>query len=260
MVLQREKNMESKKKVALALGGGSVLGALHIGVLQAFEEHGIIIKAISGTSAGAIVATLYAFGKSPKEIEDIVLELEWSGLLNVTFSKYGFLSNKKIGNFIKRHIGEKNIEEAKIALSIVTTDITTGEKVTLKHGDVAKAVMASTCVPGIFVPVEIEKRLLVDGGIVENVPLNSLQNKEVDYKIGVDLLCDNSIKKPSNMIEVLYNSFYFLVKANKKAQTKEADIIIQPNLLGFNTIDMSQMKDLIKLGYEEAQKALLKIG
>ena len=252
--------MESKKTVSLALGGGSVLGALHIGVLQAFEEHGIIIKAISGTSAGAIVATLYAFGKSPKEIEEIILELKWSTLLNVTFSKYGFLSNKKIGSFIKKHIGEKNIEEAKIALSIVATDITNGEKVTLKHGDVAKAVMASTCVPGLFVPVEIENRLLVDGGIVENIPLNSLQNRDVDYKIGVDLLCQNSPKKPSNLAEVLHNSFYFLIKANKKVQTKEADIIIQPDLSGFNTIDMSQMKDLIRLGYKEAQNAISNIN
>lgn len=250
--------MESKKSVSLALGGGSVLGAVHIGVLQALQENGMIIKSISGTSAGAIVAALYAFGKSPKEIEKIILDLKWSSVLGVTFSKYGFLSNKKMGRFIKKHIGAKNIEDAKIALSIVAADITTGEKVTLMQGDVAKAIMASTCVPGIFVPVEIQSRLLVDGGIVENVPLNSLQNAAVDYKIGVDLLCDNSIKRPSNMIEILYNSFYFLVKANKKAQSKEADIIIKPNLAGFNTIDMSQMKDLIKIGYEEAQNALSK--
>lgn len=259
MILQKEKNMESKKTVSLALGGGSVLGALHIGVLKALQEHDMIIKSISGTSAGAIVAALYAFGKSAKEIEEIILDLEWSSVLGVTFSKYGFLSNKKIGNFIEKHIGTKNIQDAKIALSIVAADITTGEKVTLTQGDVAKAVMASTCVPGIFTPVEIQSRLLVDGGIVENIPLNSLQNIDVDYKIGVDLLCDNSIKRPSNMIEVLYNSFYFLVKANKKAQTKEADIIIRPNLMGFNAIDMSQMKDLITLGYEETQNALLKI-
>lgn len=249
--------MKSKKTVALALGGGSVLGAVHIGVLKALEESEITIKAISGTSAGAIVAALYAFGKSAKEIEEIVLELEWNDILKIAFSKYGFLSNKKIGDFIKQHIGEKNIQEAKIALSIVAADITTGEKVTLMQGDVAKAVMASTCVPGIFVPTEIENRLLVDGGIVENIPLDSLQNEAVDYKIGVDLLFETSQKRPNNMIEVLYNSFYFLVKANKKAQTKEADIVIQPNLIGFNTINMSQMRDLIEIGYKETQNALL---
>lgn len=165
-------NKSKNKKIALALGGGSVLGAVHVGILKAFEEHGIEIKALSGTSAGAIVASLYAFGIGAKEIEKIVLEFEWKNLSSLTLSKYGILSNEKIGEMIKRNIGEKNIEDAKIPLSMVAIDITTGEKVVLDKGSVSDAVMASTCVPGIFIPIEIGGRLLVDGGIIENIPLS----------------------------------------------------------------------------------------
>lgn len=244
------------KTVALALGGGSVLGATHVGVLKALDESKAEIKAISGTSAGAIIATLYAFGKSAKEIEKIVLKFEWKNLSSMTLSKFGLLSNEKIGEMIRYNIGDKNIEDATIPLYIIATDITTGEKVLLDKGNVSDAVMASTCVPGIFVPVEINGRILVDGGIIENIPLSCLKDKKVDFIIGVDLITEHSNKKPNNAIEVLYNSFSFLVKTNKKIQTKEADILIKPDLSKFNAIDMSQMKDLIKIGYDETRKII----
>ncbi|MDT8338101.1 MAG: patatin-like phospholipase family protein [Sulfurimonas sp.] len=244
------------KKIGLALGGGAVLGAVHVGVLKALEEEDIKIKAICGTSAGAIVAALYAFGKTPQEIEKIVVEFEWKKLSSLTLSKYGLLSNEKIGEIIKHNIGKKNFEDANIPLGMMATDITTGEKVILNKGSVADAVVASTCIPGIFIPVEIEERLLVDGGIVENVPLSCLKDKDVDFLIGVDLVPERSYKKPENVIEVLYNSFNFLVKINKKAQTKEADLTIKPDLSKYNAVDMSQMKELIDLGYKETKRIL----
>ncbi len=249
-------NKFKNKTIALALGGGSVLGAAHIGVLKALEESKAEIKSISGTSAGAIVSSLYAFGKSAKEIEKIVLAFEWKNLSSLTLSKYGVLSNEKIGEIIKYNIGDKRIEDANIPLCIIATDITTGEKVILDKGSVSDAVMASTCVPGIFVPIELEGRFLVDGGIIENIPLSCLKNKDVDFVIGVDLISEHSYKKPNNVIEILYNSFNFLVKTNKRIQTKEADILIKPNLSKFNAIDMSQMKELIKIGYDETRKII----
>lgn len=247
------------KKIGLALGGGAVLGAVHVGVLKALEVENINIKAICGTSAGAIVAALYAFGKTPQEIKKIVVEFEWKKLSSLTLSKYGLLSNEKIGEIIKHNIGNKNFEDANIPLGMIATDITTGEKVILDKGSVADAVVASTCIPGIFIPVEIEERLLVDGGIVENVPLSCLKEKDVDFLIGVDLVPERSYKKPENVIEVLYNSFNFLVKLNKKAQTKEADLTIKPDLSKYNAVDMSQIKELIDLGYKETKKIIKKL-
>lgn len=249
-------NIFKNKKVGLALGGGSVLGAAHVGVLKALEELKVNITAISGTSAGAIVASLYAFGKSPKEIEKIVLGFEWKNLSSLTISKYGVLSNDKIGEMIKHNIGNKKFKDANIPLFIVATDITNGKKVVLNKGSVSDAVMASTCVPGIFIPVEIGGKFLVDGGIVENIPLSCLKNKDIDFLIGVDLISEQSYKKPNNVIEVLYNSFNFLVKTNKKIQTKDADLLIKPDLSNFNAIDMYQIKDLIQKGYEDTKKII----
>jgi len=244
------------KKVGMALGGGAVLGAVHVGVLKALEEKNIKINAICGTSAGAIVAALYAFGKSPQEIENIIVEFEWKKLSSLTLSKYGLLSNAKIGEIIKQNIGDKRFKDTKIPLGMIATDITTGEKVVLDKGSVADAVVASTCIPGIFIPVELGGRFLVDGGIVENVPLSCLKDKDVDFLIGVDLVPERCYKKPQNIIEVLYNSFNFLVRSNKKVQTKEADLTIKPDLSEYNAIDMSQIKELIDLGYEETKKII----
>ncbi|HEY9202979.1 MAG TPA: patatin-like phospholipase family protein, partial [Sulfurimonas sp.] len=189
-------------------------------------------------------------------IEKIVVEFEWKKLSSLTLSKYGVLSNDKIGEIIKLNIGDKKFKDANIPLGMIATDITTGEKVVLDKGSVADAVVASTCIPGIFIPVEIGGRFLVDGGIVENVPISCLKNKDVDYLIGVDLVPERSYKKPENVIEVLYNSFNFLVRINKKAQTKEADLTIKPDLTKYNAVDMSQIKELIDLGYEETKKII----
>lgn len=252
-------NRFKDKKIGLALGGGAVLGAVHVGVLKALEEKGIKISAICGTSAGAIVAALYAFGKTPQEIENIIVEFEWKKLSSLTLSKYGVLSNEKIGEIIKKNIGDKRFKDAKIPLGMIATDITTGEKVILDKGSVAESVVASTCIPGIFIPVELGGRFLVDGGIVENIPLSCLKDKDVDFLIGVDLVPERSYKKPDNIIEVLYNSFNFLVRINKNAQTKEADLTIKPDLSEYNAIDMSQIKELIDLGYEETKKIIKKL-
>jgi len=142
------------KKIALALGGGAVLGAAHVGVLRALTELDITVSMISGTSIGAFIASLYAFGKSWQEIRDIVYDLDWLDMTSLALSQYGLLSNRKIAGIVVALLGDKNIEEAPIPLSIVATDIGTGKKVILAKGDVALAVMASSCIPGLFKPVE----------------------------------------------------------------------------------------------------------
>lgn len=252
----KKKNTLKNKKIGLALGGGAVFGAVHVGVLKALEEHDVKISAISGTSAGAIAAALYAFGKSAKEIESIILNINWSDMSSLKVSRYALLSNKHIGDFIKKHIGDKKFEDSDIPLAVIATDISSGEKVILDRGSVADAVVASTCVPGIFIPTEIDGRLLVDGGIVENVPVTPLKDKDMDIIIGVDLIPESSYKKPDNFIEVLYNSFNFLVKLNKKIQEKDVDILIKPDLSKFNALDMSDIEELIKKGYDETKTIL----
>ncbi len=251
------KNKKSKKKkIGLALGGGAVLGAVHVGVLQAIKEYDIKLEAISGTSIGAFIAALYACGKTPMEIQKIAEKLSWFDITTISLSQLGLLSNSKFKKVIGETINKATFEQTEIPLAMVAADILTGEKVVLKSGDIATAVMASTCIPGVFVPVEHENRLLVDGGIMENVPVSPLKDLGADYIIGVDLFAKHSYKKPRHLVELLVNTLDITIMNVSNLQTREADVVITPDLSHFNLIDINQVKDLIRIGYREARKAL----
>ena len=252
------KKLKRKNKIGLALGGGAVLGAAHIGVLKAMEELDIPVHFVAGTSIGALVAALYAFGKDYKQIEKIAAELDWLDVSGLSLSQYGLLSNKKLGKIINKAIGDVDFEDARIPLAMIATDISHGKEVVLKQGNVATAVMASTCIPGIFIPVEIEGKLLVDGGVVENVPISPLKDMGANTIIGVDLNAKTVFKKPENIIGVLLNTLDITLLNATKLQTEQADILITPDLSEFNLIDADQMNDLIEIGYSEARSVLEK--
>lgn len=243
--------MELKnKKVALCLGGGAVLGAFHIGVIKAIEEFDIEISYVSGTSIGSIIGVLYACGKSSKEIEDIALDIKWKDLYTISLSKMGVLSNEKIGDFLSEHLEERKFEDLAKQFGVIAADIATGEKVSLTQGDVKSAVMASSCIPGIFIPVEIEERLLVDGGVIENVPISIAKDFDAEFIIAVDLNTNHKFSKPKNLVEVMINSFNFLATNSTKIQLEEAHLSLNPDLSKYNAISTSQIKDLIDEGYQ----------
>jgi len=248
------------KKTGLALGGGAVLGAAHVGALRAIDDFDIRINYITGTSIGAFVAAFFAFGKNWKEIKDIALKLKWIDITGISLSRYGLLSNEKLGELIIEHIGHKNIEDSDIPLAMVATDVASGEKVILDKGSLADAVMASTCIPGIFKPVEINGKMLVDGGVVENVPINTVRKMGAEYVIGVDLNAKYIYKKPDNILDVIINSFHFVMQQSDKLQTEDADLLIKPDLSTFSKSDMSQVDELMKKGYEDSKKALKKFA
>lgn len=248
--------LRKDRKVGLALGGGGVLGAAHIGVLRAFEELDVSIHYIAGTSIGALISAFYAFGKNWQDIKSITKDLNWLNASEISLSQFGILTNKKLGDLIEETLGEVNFDQAEIPLAMVATDIYNGDKVILKKGSVSKAVMASTCVPGIFNPIELGDRLLVDGGIVENVPLSTLQGMGAEILVGVALGTGSAREKPENIIDVLLRSFYFSIEAATKLHTKKAHLLIQPDLASFNLISTSQTPELIDIGYKEAKREL----
>jgi len=197
-------------------------------------------------------------GKSWEEIEKIAMKLKWMDISGISVSRLGLLSNNKLGELINEYLGDSKIEDSEIPLAMIATDITTGKKVVLRKGSVAKAVMASTCIPGIFNPTEIDNEMLVDGGIVENVPISTVKTLGAKFVIAVDLNAKHSYKKPENILDLLLNSFHFTMMAAAKLQTEEADLLIQPDLSDFNRSDVSQVPDLIKQGYKDAQKTFSK--
>lgn len=249
---------EYKKKRGLALGGGAVLGAAHVGVLKAIDEYKIRITRVTGTSIGAFVAAFVAFGKSWEEIEAIAKELNWLDVSGISLSRYALLSNEKLGDLIEKHLGNNDIGDADIPLAMVAADITNGDKVVLDKGSVAKAVMASTCIPGIFKPVKIDGKLLVDGGVVENVPVKTIKDMGARKVIAVDLNAKHKYGEPENIMDVILNSYHYTMMASARLQTEDADLLIQPDLSRFNRSNMKQVSDLMDKGYKDAIKQLKK--
>lgn len=240
---------KSPKKIGLALGGGAALGAVHIGVLKAIDELDINIEYISGTSIGSLIAALYAFGKSPEQIKDVALKLNWLDVSKLKISKYGILNNSKIKSFIRDQIGNVSFDNSKIPLSVVATDLISRKKVVLSKGLVGDAVLASTCIPGIFSPVKQNDMLLVDGGVVENVPVPTLEELGAKFKISVDLTSHRKATKPKNVVDVIISSINLAMMSSTIRNTSKADIQISPNLGKFSPIDSKKTKELIDIGY-----------
>ncbi len=242
----------------LALGGGSILGAAHIGVLRSLEERQIKIDCISGTSIGSLVAALYAFGVSTDEIEEIALQLDWGKITSVKLSKLSLFSNKKLRALIHDKLGEVNIEDAKIPLAIVACDISTGEKVTLTKGSVGDAVMASTAIPGVFSPVKIGRHLLVDGGIAENVPVSAIKDLHANLLIAVNLSEKVKYNEPEDIFDIMSNAINIAIDNNTKSRTAHADILIAPDLTSKSrtNTDPEEIKHMVSIGYDETMHML----
>lgn len=248
---------KSYKKLGVALGGGAVLGAAHVGVLKALEENEIRPEFISGTSIGAFVAAHYAFGKSVEELEEIAIHLDWLDVTGFKLSKMGLLSNERLGKKILDNIGKVHIEEADIPLTMIATDISTGKKVVLNEGPLYKAVMASTCLPGIFIPVEWGDYLLVDGVLCENVPVSPLRERGAKDIIAVDLTTNRDYKRPEDLIDVLSNTLDIGLNNMIQEQIKDKrTVFIQPKLGAYNKADTRKTRELMDEGYRAAMQVL----
>ena len=246
--------------IGVALGGGAARGIAHIGVLQALEEDGVNISYISGTSIGALVASYYAFGKSIEDIKAVGKELNFTSVIGLSLHKKGLFSTRSMEKMIVKDLGDVNIEDAQIPLAICATDISTGEQVVLRQGNLAKAVCASTAVPGIFVPVEIEGRTLVDGGISENVPISLLEEMGAGFTIGINLNGHQEYPPPKDIIAIMSNAIDIAIDLRTRDQLKTADFALSLNLKSYSRMDNSdQFDDLYNEGYYNAQKRFRKL-
>lgn len=251
------KNELSQKRVGLALGGGAALGAIHIGALNALKDFGVQPHCIAGASVGAVVATFHAFGVPLDEIKHFALHLGWSDILHFNVSKMGLLSNETLGRMAQSRLGNCCLEDAELPVAVVATDIERAEEVFITKGDIKTAIMASTALPGIFSPIEREGRLLVDGGVLENVPLSPLRDMGAEFLIGVDLTDKRgNYPRPHNLIGVMINAIEMGITRTTRLQTQAADLLISPDLSDFKAIDASQTEHIIQRGYEATCQAL----
>jgi NTE family protein len=240
-------------RIGLALGGGGTRGTAHIGVLQSLEHHNIRPSCLSGTSAGAFVAALYSFGVPLPDIHELVVKLTPMQTVHFTFSLFGLLSNNAIGEILEEKIGSRIIEDAPIPLAIMTADICTGEKVVMRTGSVTTAVMASSALPGISVPVKIGNRLLVDGFIVENVPVSPLRSMGAEIIIAVNLGSERLYKPPEDIIDIVRNAFDISVDGNTEDQMASADVIIEPKVASYPRNDNTAAPTVIAEGFRATE-------
>ena len=244
----------NSQKIGLALGGGATRGAAHIGVLQALEDNGIRPDCIAGTSMGALIGALYAFDVPLSEIRALAHKMSPLNIVKFAHSKLGLLSNKKLADVLVETIGKVNIEDAHIPLAIVATDINTGNEVILRTGDVGLAVLASTCLPGVFKPILIDGTLLVDGGLVEDVPISPLHSMGADVIIAVNLGAERKYKSPQDAIDILINSYDIVIDQYVALQIRDADVLIEPKLAAFQRNDIKRIPELISEGYRAASE------
>ncbi len=242
--------------LGLALSGGAVLGCAHIGVLKAFDEAGIRVTHLAGNSMGALIASFYAFGLTGTEIEGIAEELRWPDITKLSPPKLGFFSQEKLQKTLRKHLGDVRVEDASIPLAMVATDISSGEKVVMTEGDLAVAASASACFPGIFIPVERDGRLLVDGGLVENLPLSPLQAWDVDRIVAVDVFLGMTLHRPTKMLDLIKNAVDIVLVQAARAEVGKADVLIAPDLDTFSSTELKDIPALIEEGYRATQEVL----
>lgn len=244
-------------RIGLALGGGAAKGIAHIGVLKAFEEEQIQIHCISGTSVGALIASYYAFGRPAESILSVGSTLNLSKILNFTLERGGLFSTQAIRDMIHRDLGDCLIEDANIPLAICATDIETGEQLIFRKGNLADAVCGSMAVPGLFVPVEVNGRTLVDGGLVENVPISPLANMGAGITVAVDLSHVSRYPKPDDTFGVISNAINIGIDFNTRKQLKKADIVVPLDLSRYSLTNNAKCVDELYMeGYHPMKEKI----
>lgn len=228
-------------------------------MLEALEDQNIRPDCISGTSIGAFVAALYAFGKSPKEILAFIQDLELFDVASLRLSKMGIMSHQQIGKLITDAIGKQNIEDAHMPLAIVSTNVVTGQRHVFRKGPVAQAVLASTAIPGIFQPVILDGDILVDGGLVENVPVSPLRELGADCVVGVNLNGSLEYGQPEDAFDILLNATDIALDNTTRLQLTQADAVIELCLSEYSRNDPKHIPALYNAGYRGASKQAKKV-
>jgi len=247
--------------IGLALGGGAAKGVAHIGVLKALEDADIEVDYIAGTSVGAMIAALYAFKVDVETIGSLARRLTMSKVTSFKLNKTGFFSTESLRELMLEYVGDVAIEDAAIPLSIVATDINSGEEIVLTSGSVVDAVCASAAIPGIYIPVEINGRTLVDGGLVQNVPIEALQTAGAGVTIASHLNSVSHYQEISHVLDVMRNAFEIAVSQHTQDQLKEADLLISMDLSDFSLRDNTARYDeLFNIGHQAATVQLTKLA
>ncbi len=216
--------------LALVLGGGAGKGFAHVGVIKALEAHGIIPDMVVGTSAGSVVAALYAGGYDGFDLQRISLSMDEDTVRDWVLPNRGFIRGEALQNFINEAVQGRTIQALNRKLAVVATDLQTGQQMVFKSGNTGLAVRASSSVPGIFRPVKIGTREYVDGGLVSPVPVRTARELGADIVIAVNISDIPQQSKISDTVSILLQTFTIMAHVIASQELREADIVISPNI------------------------------
>ena len=254
------KFQKQKPITALVLGSGGARGYAHIGVIEILEKNGIKPDFIVGTSAGSIVGSIYASGKSADELKDIALNLQPNDVRDLTIRLKGFFVGEKVENYINKQVENMQLQDLKIPMYVVATELKTGRKAVFNYGNTGQAVRASISIPSMFIPAKIGEEEFVDGGLVSPVPVEIARNLGADIIIAVDILAQPAYTETSNVWGLFNQNINIMQQNIANAELKEADIIIRPDLREKNHIfDVNGREKTIQEGADAAIKQLSSI-
>ncbi len=237
-------------KIGLALGGGAARGFAHVGVIQVLEEAGLRPQFVTGTSAGSLVAAIYASGKSPTQLQQVAETMEEAAIADwiLPIFNRGMLRGEALARYVNTQVGGALIETFPIPLGIVATDLHSGQAILFQRGDTGTAVRASSAVPAVFQPVKIGEREYVDGGLVSPVPVRFARQMGAELVIGVDISSDPQGNRAGDTLQILLQTFAIMSKSINTYELKEADLVVRPALSGTGSADFSSRRRSIEAG------------
>jgi NTE family protein len=249
--------------VALVLGGGAARGFAHIGVIRVLEQERIPVDLVVGTSVGSLIGALYASQRDSFELEWIAFQLEKDdlfdfGLVNALMGM-GYARGAKLEKFVREKVGQRDIEKLRVPFAAVATDLNWGHRVVLDAGPVGPAVRASSAIPGVFEPVLHQGKLLVDGGLVDNIPIDVAREKGADVVIAVDISEDVGNTEIKNALDVILQAANIVFEQNVSALRGQADVLVTPAVGDVKMLDFSQKKRCMQAGIEAARQAMPRI-
>ena len=243
--------------IALVLGSGGARGYAHIGVIEVLEQHGIRPDFIVGTSAGSIVGSVYASGKTAAELREIALQLKANDIRDVDLSLKGFFNGQKVEDYINQQVRGMPLQQLKIPMYVVATELKNGKQTVFNYGNTGQAVRASVSIPSMFKPTKIGEIEYVDGGLVSPVPVQVARDLGADIVIAVDILAQPVHTETSNVWGLFNQNINIMQGRLAATELKSADIVIQPDLREkAHIFDVKGRKITIQAGVDAAQAKL----
>lgn len=248
--------MAGAPRIGLALGSGGARGFAHIGVLQVLEEAGVKVSVISGSSIGSLVGGIYATGAPVKRMEQLACTLPISQWIDVTLPRMGVIAGERFQQMTRLLTKELEFKDTVIPLAIVATDLERGERVTFTEGPIHEAVRASVAIPGVFTPHSLNGRLLVDGGVMDRVPIQAARDLGADFVIAVDVGLFEKLPPVKNVVDVVVQAIDIMEREVFRFRILDADFVVRPELELMSSIAFSSADSAIAAGRTAMRNAL----